>query len=73
MFSAGKTVDFATFDPALPGNRVELFVTYIGLNEKGCSFFASLVGTEYDPGILDILKEAFSVGLARAARGFFQR
>lgn len=73
MFSTDAKDGFTTFDPALPGSRVELFVTYIGSNEKGCPFFASLVGIEYDPGILDILKEAFSVGLSRAARGFFLR
>jgi hypothetical protein len=42
MFSTGTIDNFVKF---LPGTRVELLVTYIGLNKSGCCFRARLLGT----------------------------
>jgi hypothetical protein len=43
MFSHRAIDTFVKFYP--PGTRIELIVTYIGLNESGCCFAARLLGT----------------------------
>lgn len=42
MFATNAIDPFVKFHP---GTRIELFVTYIGLNEEGCCFTARLLGT----------------------------
>ena len=73
MFATKAVNTFILFEVAKAGRDVEIIVTYIGKNEEGCPFFGAITGMEYDPGLLDIAREAFSQGLASAARGFSTR
>jgi hypothetical protein len=73
MFATKAVNTFILFEVAKGGRDVELVVTYIGTNEKGCPFFGAITGMEYDPGLLDILREALSQALGSAARGFSTR
>jgi hypothetical protein len=71
---AHKAVDsFVNFDIAGVGAEVNIVVTYIGTNDKGCTFRAAITGMEYDPGLLDIARDAISQALASASRGFSTR
>jgi hypothetical protein len=42
MFATNAIDSFVKFHP---GTRIELLVTYIGLNERGCCFTARILGT----------------------------
>lgn len=61
------------FDVAKTATDVQLIVTYIGTNEKGCPFYGSITGMEYDPGLLDIVREAIAQALNSAAHGLSPR
>lgn len=58
MFATDAVHSILRFEVARAAADVEIIVTYIGMNEKGCPFYASISGTEYDPGILEIAREA---------------
>jgi hypothetical protein len=73
LFATNAVDSFIRFEVAKAATDVEIVVTYIGTNEKGCPFYASIVGMEYDPGLLDIVREAFSQALASASRGLSTR
>ena len=45
MFATNAIDGFVSFETAQTAMDVVLVVTYIGLNESGCPFFASMVGT----------------------------
>ncbi len=45
MFATNAIDGFVSFETAQTAMDVVLVVTYIGLNESGCPFFASIVGT----------------------------
>jgi hypothetical protein len=73
LFATQAVNSFVRFEVARYAADVEIIVTYIGKNEKGCPFFASITGMEWDPGLLDIVREAISQGLDSASRGFSTR
>lgn len=73
MFEAKSISSFVRFEAVRAYADVQLVVTYIGTEAEGCAFIAAITGTEYDPGLLDILREALSQGLAVASRGFSSR
>ncbi len=73
LFASNAVNSFIRFGAARKGSAVELIATYIGTNEEGCPLFASITGLEYDPGLLDILREALSQALGSASRGFSTR
>ena len=70
MFASNAIDTFVNFGVAGVGAEVSIVVTYIGTNDKGCPFFGAIQGLEYDPGVLDIVREALSQALASASRGF---
>src|SRR5260370_343674 len=41
------------FEVAKAAMDVEIIVTYVGTQDKGCPLFASITGMEYAPGLLD--------------------
>ena len=45
MFATNAIDGFVSFETAQTAMDVVIVVTYIGLNESGCPFFASIVGT----------------------------
>jgi hypothetical protein len=59
VFATEAVNSLLKFEVAKAAMDVEIIVTYIGENEKGCAFYASIAGTEYDPGLLDIVRDAF--------------
>jgi hypothetical protein len=73
MFASNAIDQFVNFDAAGLGEDVSILVTYIGTNEKGCPFIGAITGMEYDPGLLDIARDAISQALAAASRGFSTR
>ncbi len=73
MFAEDAGKAFIHFERAKTGTQVEIVVTYIGTNKEGCPFYASITGMEYDPGLLDIVREAISQKLAWASRGLDTR
>lgn len=73
MFATKAVNTFILFEVAKAGRDVEVVATYIGTNENGCPFYAAITGMEYDPGLLDIVREALSQGLASASRGLSTR
>jgi hypothetical protein len=73
MFATSAVDSFIRFEVAYVAMEVELIVTYIGMNAEGCRFVAAITGMEYDPGLLDIWREAASQALASASRGFSTR
>lgn len=73
MFATQAVNSFLGFQVAPAATDVDIIVTYVGKNEKGCPFYASLTGMEYDPGLLDILREAISQALSSASKGFSTR
>jgi len=73
LFATNAVNSFVLFEVAKYAAEVEVVVTYVGKNEKGCPFIASMSGMEYDPGLLDIVREAISQALASASRGFSTR
>jgi hypothetical protein len=73
MFATNAVDSFMRFEVAKASMEVEIIVTYMGTNEKGCPFFASITGMEYDPGLLDIVREAISQALGSASRGLSTR
>ena len=48
-FASNANDALMAFDAAPQGDDVVLVVTYIGLNEKGCPFFASFIGEAIGP------------------------
>ena len=64
---------FVRFEVAKASMEVELVVTYIGTNEKGCPFYGAITGMEYDPGLLDITREALAQAFTAASRGLSTR
>jgi hypothetical protein len=73
LFSTNAADPFVCFEVARGGADVELLVTYVGKNKEGCPFFGALTGTEYDPGIFEIVREAFAQAFASASRGLSRR
>ena len=73
VFATNAVDSFIHFEVAKAAMDVEIIVTYIGKNEKGCPFFASITGMEYDPGVLDIVREAISQTFSSASRGLSTR
>jgi hypothetical protein len=73
MFATNAVDSFIRFEVAKAGMAVELVVTYVGTNVEGCPFVAAITGMEYDPGLLDIVREALSQALSSASRGFSTR
>lgn len=73
MFATNAISSFMRFEAARAGASVEIVATYIGINEKGCPLYASITGMEYDPGLIDVAREAISAALARASRGISSR
>jgi hypothetical protein len=74
MFASKNAIDrFVHFDVAGFGEEIRILVTYIGTSAMGCPFFATITDMEYDPGLLDIARDAISQALASAARGFSTR
>lgn len=69
MFETNAVSSFVNFKGVKAGMTVEIIVTYIGLNEEGCPFIAAITGMEYDPGLLEILRESIAAALTSAARG----
>jgi len=59
VFATDAVHSILRFEVAKAAMDVEIIVTYIGTNEKGCPFYASISGMEYEPGLLDIMHEAF--------------
>lgn len=45
MFSTNAIDSFVKIEPCMPGDAIEVDVTYIGLNERGAIFAARLEGT----------------------------
>lgn len=68
MFAAHAVDTWVRFDAVRKADAVEIVVTYVGTNEMGCAFVGALVGMEYDPGLIDIVREAIAQGLTSAAR-----
>src|SRR3982750_1356506 len=64
LFASEVVNGFLLFDLAKTGTEIEISATYIGTNEKGCAFYSSITGLEYDPGLLGIVREALSQALA---------
>ena len=73
MFATNAVDSFLRFDVAKAATDVEIIVMYIGTNEKGCPFFASITGMEWDPGLLDVVREAISHAFSSASRGLSTR
>jgi hypothetical protein len=73
MFATEAVKSFVSFDVVIAGVDVELVVTYIGTNEKGCPFYGAITGMEYDPGLLDIVRESLSQALKSVSRGLSTR
>ena len=73
VFATNAVNSFIHFEVAKTSMDVEIIVTYIGTNEKGCPFFAAIIGMEYDPGVLDIMREAISQAFSSASRGLSTR
>jgi len=73
MFATQAVRAFLNFEVAKPGMDVEIVATYIGKNADGCPFFAAITGMEYDPGLLDLVREAISQALSSTARGLSTR
>lgn len=73
MFATNAISSFVNFDVAGLGDEVSIVVTYIGTNANGCAFMAAITGMEYDPGLLDIVRDAILQALASASRGLSAR
>jgi hypothetical protein len=73
MFATNAVDSFIRFEVAYAAMEVELVVTYIGTNVEGCPVVAAITGMEYDPGLLDIVREALSQALSSASGGFSTR
>jgi hypothetical protein len=73
MFATNAADSLIRFEVAKTAMEVEIVVTYIGTNEKGCRFVGAITGMEYDPGLLDIVREAISQALTSASRGLSTR
>lgn len=70
LFKADALSSFVRFDVVKGALDVDLIVTYIGKNEEGCPFFGAISGMEYDPGLLEIVREAILQALPSAPRRF---
>lgn len=73
LFATEAVNSFIRFEVAKAGTDVEIIMTYIGTNVNGCPFYASITGMEYDPGLLDIVREAISQGFSSASHGLSTR
>jgi hypothetical protein len=73
MFATNAVDSFVRFEAAKAGRAVELVVTYIGTTVGVCSIFAAITGMEYDPGLLDIVREAIAEAFASASKGLSTR
>ena len=74
MFAAKAALEkFVTFGVARACTDVVIIVTYIGTNDKGCKFHAAIDGVEYDPGMLDMVRDAISQAFASVSRGLSTR
>lgn len=73
MFTTNSTHGFVTFKPVKPNTLVEIIVTYIGLNPEGCAFQCAMLGMEYDPGLMELAREALSAGFTALAEGLSAR
>jgi hypothetical protein len=76
MFATGAVDSFVKFHP---GTRIELSVTYIGLNEGGCCFTARILGTVVrddllqrpPPDVHAIIRTSEGCGMSRSRGNYY--